>query len=456
VTREGFNPAWSPDGTQLAYTTVATETKPQNAEQRGQLMVIAVNGGQPRALQNNVFLQNNAMLPSWSPRGLRIAFSGGVVSAATGSNVMTLTLAGGDPVPVTQDAFLNWNPVWAPDGMHLYFVSNRGGSMNIWRVAIDEASGLTRGEPEPITTPAAFATHLSISSDGRLLSYSAVQETQNVQKLRLDPVKGDVIGEPVPVTTGSRFWANPDPSPDGASVVFYSQVGPEGDLYVARSDGTGGLRQLTDDVALDRVPRWSPDGEWIAMFSNRSGPQNVWKIRADGSDLQQVTQTLTSVVAWSPDGRRLAATRSLPEPGEPSASIFDVQGASEHVDLPVLPPPNSQVAFAPNSWSPDGRRLAGQYGFTKLGIVVYSLQAQAFEHMLGFGEWPVWLPDSRRILLVSRGREFHLLDTRTKTTNQIFSVVRDTLGPPRLTRDGREAYFSRRITEADVWIATLR
>ena len=456
VTREGFNPAWSPDGTELAYTTVATETKPQNAEQRGQLKVIAVNGGQPRALQDNVVLQNNAMLPSWSPRGLRIAFSGGVVSAAPGSNVVTLTPAGGDPVPVTQDAFLNWNPVWAPDGRHLYFVSNRGGSMNIWRVAIDEASGRTRGEPEPITTPAAFATHLSISSDGRLLSYSAVQETQNVQKLRLDPVKGEVIGEPVPVTTGSRFWANPDPSPDGASVVFYSQVGPEGDLYVARSDGTGGLRQLTDDVALDRVPRWSPDGEWIAMFSNRSGRQHVWKIRTDGSDLQQVTQALTSVVAWSPDGRRLAATRSRPEPGEPSASILDAHGSSELVDLAVLPPPNSQFPFAANSWSPDGRRIAGQYGFTTLGIVVYSLEARTFEHMLGFGEWPVWLPDSQRILLVSRGREFHVLDTRTRTTNLIFSVVRDTLGPPRLTRDGREAYFSRRITEADVWIATLR
>ena len=65
---------------------------------------------------------------------------------------------------------------------------------------------------------------------------------------------------------GSRFWANPDPSPDGASVVFYSQVGPEGDLYVARSDGTGGLRQLTDDAALDRVPRWSPDGSRVLFL----------------------------------------------------------------------------------------------------------------------------------------------------------------------------------------------
>ena len=47
-------------------------------------------------------------------------------------------------------------------------------------------------------------------------------------------------------------------------------------------------------------------------------------------------------------------------------------------------------------------------------------------------------------------------DNETPLPHVDNSVVRDTLGPPRLTRDGREAYFSRRITEADVWIATLR
>jgi eukaryotic-like serine/threonine-protein kinase len=451
VTHEGFNPAWSPDGTELAYTTVPTELRPQNAEQRGRLMVVAVNGGEPRELLDQ------AMLPSWSPRGLRIAFCGRLAGAEGTSNIATLATAGGDVVPVTLDSFVNWNPIWAPDGGHLYFVSNRGGSMNIWRVAIDETSGRPRGEPEPITSPASFATHLSISGDGRLLAYSAILETQNIQKLRLDPVKGEVLGEPVPVTTGSRFWANPDPSPDGAWVVFYSQVGPEGNLYVARSDGSGGMRQLTDDPAIDRVPRWSPDGNWIAMFSDRGGELHVWEIRADGSDLRQATQAPSSVAAWSPDGQRLAVTRSQPKPGQPSASIIDPHvpfEAQTPVDLPPVPSPNSQ--FAPNSWSPDGKRIAGQNGFTRLGISIYSMDTRTFERLIEFGEWPVWLPDSRRILFVSRGREFHILDTRTKATKLIFSVMRDTLGPPRLTRDGRVAFFSRRITEADVWIATLQ
>lgn len=47
-------------------------------------------------------------------------------------------------------------------------------------------------------------------------------------------------------------------------------------------------------------------------------------------------------------------------------------------------------------------------------------------------------------------------DTHAKTTTQIVSVLRDTLGPPRLTRDGRRGFFSRRITESDVWMVNLQ
>src|SRR5204862_6265512 len=118
-----------------------------------------------------------------------------------------------------------------------------------------------------------------------------------------------VVGGPRPITSGSGFWATPEPSPDGAQFVFYLQIAPEGDLYVGATDGSGSLRQLTEGPALDRVPRWSPDGQWIAMFSDRSKELQVWIIRADGSDLRQVTTTTSSVSAWSPDGRRLAVTR---------------------------------------------------------------------------------------------------------------------------------------------------
>jgi Tol biopolymer transport system component len=219
------------------------------------------------------------------------------------------------------------------------------------------------------------------------------------------------------------------------------------------------MRQLTDDAAIDRVPRWSPDGEWIAMFSDRGGTLHAWEVRRDGSDLRQLTREPSSVVAWSPDGRRFAVSRRVPKPkpGERTASIIDAHAALEAgtvVDLPAPPPPFS--TFNPNAWSPDGTRIAGQNGFTTPGFSIYSTVTKTFERAVEFGEWPVWLPDGQRILFVARGHQFLLYDTRTKSTKTVYSVKRDTLGPPRLTRDGRELYFSRRATDADIWMVKLR
>jgi Tol biopolymer transport system component len=284
-----------------------------------------------------------------------------------------------------------------------------------------------------------------------------VLETQNLQRLRIDPHRHEAIGEPELVTRGSRFWSSPDPSPDGERVVMYSQVRPEGDLYVINADGTG-LRQLTSDQAVDRVPRWSPDGQWIATFSNRSGRLGVWKLRVDGSEQQLLTgDTVASVAAWSPDGARLAVTRGGAEPGPGARSfIVDATRGVQNAVLDELPDaPNLGSAFVTNSWAPDGTKIAGQNGFARVGVSVYTIATGAFSRVAEFGEWPVWLPDSRHVLVVSRGREFQIIDTVERTSKRIFSVLRDTLGPPRLTRDGRSAYFSRRATEADVWLVDL-
>jgi Tol biopolymer transport system component len=114
--------------------------------------------------------------------------------------------------------------------------------------------------------------------------------------------------------------------------------------------------------------------------------------------------------------------------------------------------------FLVNSWSSDGTRLVGQVGAVGAvgrGIVVYSLQTRRYEQLTDFGEWPVWLPDNRRILFVAHGKAFYIVDSDTKEVREIFSVPRDVIGPPRLTRDGRWMFYSRRVTEADIWLLTL-
>jgi Tol biopolymer transport system component len=166
------------------------------------------------------------------------------------------------------------------------------------------------------------------------------------------------------------------------------------------------------------------------------------------------------VVAWSPDAARLAVTlssrQSADATNDASAILIDAERPMADQVVDRLPPnsdPNRR--FVPDSWSLDGRWITGQSWYGVPGVVIYSVEARTFERLTTVGEWPVWLADSRRVLYVSRGREFHVLATRTRTTKQIFSVLRDTLGPPRMTRDGRQIFFSRRVTESDVWMVNL-
>ncbi|MBI2535830.1 MAG: PD40 domain-containing protein [Gemmatimonadetes bacterium] len=354
VTRFGYRPAWSPDGARLALATENVDLNPQNSETRGELWVADVRTGETRRLP-----VADAALPSWSPHGRRIAFFQRLGHVAQG-HVWTVPVAGGEPAAVTSGSTRNWSPAWSPDGRYLYFVSDRGGAMNLWRVRMDEESGRTLADPEPVTTPATSLAHVSLSADGRQLAYSSVLVTSNIQRARFDPVRGAVMGEPEWITRGSQRWANPDPSPDGESVVFYSLVEPEGHLYLTRADGSGRPRQLTGDSASDRMPRWSPDGNGIAMFSNRSGPLQIWKIRPDGSGLTQLTHAPGNVAyaVWSPDGRRMAAAG--PGADHRATYVFDPSrpwGEQQPEVLPTLPdslaPFAPQSPFAPHSWSPD-------------------------------------------------------------------------------------------------------
>ena len=122
-------------------------------------------------------------------------------------------------------------------------------------------------------------------------------------------------------------------------------------------------------------------------------------------------------------------------------------------------PPWEAGRFLVNAWSPDGTHLLGQVravGEVGHGIVMYSFKTRQYEQLLDWGEWPVWLPDSRHILLVANRHEFWVLDSRTKQVRKAYENRRDVIGPPRLTRDGRTVFFSRRVTEADIWLLSQR
>jgi Tol biopolymer transport system component len=443
LTDSGYAPAWSPDGKEIVFATEGVRD-PLDRAGISQLWSVDVASGRKQRL-----FDGDAVQPSISPHGLRIAYWG----LPVGSRRQVFTIpraglkAGEKPVPVTDGAAVDWNPVWSPDGRYLYFGSNRGGTLNLWRVAIDEASGRTLSAPEPVTTPSRWSGFFSISGDGLHIAYLSQHPMSSVERVAFDPVAGRIVGAPTTIVRGSLLMTEPDISPDGEWIVLRSH-GVQDHLYVVKPDGTA-LRQITADAHRDRDPKWSPDGKRIAFHSDRSGPYQAWTILPDGSGLTQLTDSRKHEVLgirWSPDGTKISW-----EDGD-HAGIYDLsQPKGGEGDL--LPMVSERQAFFPGAWSRDGKFLVGNT--LGAGIWTYSLDSHRYERLTEGGRWPIVLKDVDRVLFEDQGRLF-LYDPARKASTPVSD---DPSGPPvgayAASHDNRWLCLVRNITEGDVWMATL-
>jgi serine/threonine protein kinase len=445
VSTIGHNPSWSPSGDEILTNVDAISDPMARGGTKGELSAIAVASGRQRTLPTPV----DAVHASWSPNGHRIAFWG--VHRGGQRDIWTIAASGGDPMPVTADEALDWNPVWAPDGRHLYFASERGGTMNLWRVAIDERSGDIRGAFEPVTTPSGYSQHLSFARDGQRLAYVEVARRVHLQRLSFDREREEVVNAPSWIVQDARPVKNPNLSTDGQTFVFDSVEGSQEDLFLVRADGTG-FRRLTDDGFKDRAPRWSADGKQILFLSDRSGQYDVWRMNPDGSGLERVSFMQDGAWAqapvWSPDDTRILFNRSTGPP-----LIIEAR-TPWSAQAPIVAGPNNDLDFFAWSWSPDGQMLAG-HTHSFVGIQTYSLKSREFKQLTDFGSRPVWLADNRRIMFTD-GQKIYVLDSVTKRLKEVYSAAPHRLQGLALSVDNRSLNVSVAINEADIWLASLK
>ncbi|HUR80570.1 MAG TPA: protein kinase [Thermoanaerobaculia bacterium] len=440
LTPSCFNPSWSPDATQLVCGTELIAFTPTSRGQLSELWTVNVSTG-----ERKLILPSDGVQPNWSPHGYRIAYWG-IVGESAQRDLFTIDPSAADPsktvVRVTDDVALDWNPVWSHDGQYLYFGSDRNGSMNLWRVKMDEQSGKPKGDPEPITTPARFGAHYSPSRDGSRMLYASFDQEETLRTVAFDPVTGTVNGPPRPVLAGSFLVFSSQVSPDGRFVAVTNR-GVQEDVFVIEIS-TGEIRQLTNDLARDRGAVWSPDGQKIYFYSQRDENRyEIWRINADGSGLQRVTRTKGRSVwypAVSPDGTKLSFYNDehtfildLNQPGaQPQALPSALQGSASEL----------------SAWSPDGTMLAGHLR-GRPGIVVYSLKDREHRPITPSGSRPLWIAP-REILYADAGK-LHIVNVDTSAIRDV--VTPFPIGGMSLSADARTLVFRDQKIESDLWMA---
>jgi len=444
LTDIGFDPAWSPDGKQIAFATEEI-FDPATRQSGSRVLVVDAGGGSPRKI-----VDDDAVQPSWSPSGERIVYW----SNTTGQrDIYTVAATGGPRVPVTHDAAIDWSPVWSPDGRYIYFSSDRGGAMNVWRIAVDQSSGRTTGSPEPVTAGVQASASLPrFSRDGSRLVFRSQVRSINPVAIPFDPTTARA-GVPYVLESQNNIRVPSDVSPDGKQIAFFSIGERQEDIFVG-SPGES-MRRITDDPPRDRGPVFTPDGRSLVFYSNRDGTWGLWTVRLDGAGLHKIGNGGAVYPLVSPKGDLVVFTAAQ------GHGLFSTPFTSPADAIPTeLPAANTGGKyFSATAWSRDGARLAGyltsQEGRPS-GTGIYDLTSHTMTALTDDPTDAVkWLSDAHRVAYFTNNRQsLVVVDTITRTR----TVVDVRLPGPStddlfaIAPDDRTIYYGAVRAESDIWL----
>jgi TolB protein len=274
---------------------------------------------------------------------------------ALGSNLEILEIASGKRNVIYKVPYSIQAPNWTPDGKSLIYNDYRG---------LMYSYDLASGKPVQINTVAIASNNNDhvLSFDGKMLGLSSSVKELGGSIVYTVPAGG---GTPKQITPKGPSYLH-GWSTDGKDLVFCGQRNNEFDVYKIAASGNEPEIRLTNTVGLDDGPEYTPDGKYIYFNSVRSGSMQIWRMKPDGSNQEQVTSD--GFHNWfahiSPDGKWIVFLSFLPE--ETPANIHPPY---KHVYIRLMPfgggEPKvlaylygGQGSINTPSWSPDSKKIA--------------------------------------------------------------------------------------------------
>jgi Tol biopolymer transport system component len=328
-------PRWAPDSSSLIYYSASATTGEQ-----GEIWEVPALGGPPRRIASA--LGGGDI----SRDGLRVAFfrseNGRVELAVAPRHGFPITVVTRLPV---EDRYQN--PRWSPDGHSIAFQREKA-NFETYIYAVGAAAGPVRKIAEAdnlsgfswladgsgfvyssssgstVLYPPAFNLRLirqdgtgdrqltfgdvsyvqpDVSASGKLVA-SRIISSSDIWKFPIGGSAEENTRRAIRITQQTGHIQTPSVSPDGKEVVYLSDGGGHGNLWVTKTDGSE-TRQITfeqDPAVAVGVPAWSPVGDQIVFILTRNGQPGQWLIHSDGSGLRRVIP-LGIWASWSGNGR---------------------------------------------------------------------------------------------------------------------------------------------------------
>jgi len=390
-------PRFSPDGSSIAFS----------GQYDGNLdvFVVPVEGGVPRRL---TWHPGGDVVQDWTPDGSAVSFtSGRSVHTNRYTQLFTISLDGGMPekLPLPyaskasfssdgskiayqplRDAFLQWknyrggtvariwlydrgdhsvvkvpqpegrsndtDPMWIGD--EVYFRSDRNGEFNLFSYdpASEQVRQLTFYEDYPILEASAGGGRIIYEQAGYLHLYDPDSGARAGDKVTVG-VAADLIERRPRWIDGAQYLRGADISPSGARAVFEYR----GEIITIPAE-KGDHRNLTNsEGAHDRSPVWSPDGRWIAYFSDQTGEYELYLIDQYGKDTPRRIAVegagFYQEPRWSPDSKWIAYQDNALR-----LYLLNVEGRgiTKVSEDPYYGPAPLNIIHI--SWSPDSKWIA--------------------------------------------------------------------------------------------------